>query len=339
VCSTRASASKRKSMRAGRFFTRKLNLLALFLLAIYAGIALAAPTLAPPEEGSGDMPFQRLTEVKNFQPQPPGRTALMGTVATQARSYHLDVFYTFVWGARSAFKFGLTAALGAALLGMLIGGFGAFISGWVQSLVLHITDAFLAFPLIVGVALFNQLFLISQRLSSVQTITINGVSQSTGTPPPLQVFFTQVNPVWLALVLFSWMPTARLVNTLVMTVRQTDYVIAAHATGVGWLRILLRHILPNTIAPIVVLLTANIGGMVLIQATLTFIGMGGESAWGEILAQGRHWIIGSGGNPLMYWWVFVPITLALVVFGIAWNILGDGLNDWLNPRQTEHAGT
>ena len=153
----------------------------------------------------------------------------------------------------------------------------------------------------------------------------------------MDYFFSFVNPVWLALVLFSWMPTARLVNSLVMTVRNVDYVIAARATGVRWLRILVRHILPNTIAPIIVLTTANIGGMVLIQATLTFIGMGGESAWGGILAQGRHWIIGSGGNPLMYWWVFVPITLALVVFGIAWNLLGDGLNDWLNPRQINYA--
>ena len=324
-------------MHARRYFIRWQNILALLLLAIYAGIALAAPVLAPPEDGSGDTPFQRVTDVKDYKPQPPSSKAWLGTVATSVRNLHLDVFYTLVWGARSAFKFGLTAALGAALIGMFVGGLGAFFSGWVQSLILRITDAFLAFPLIVGVALFNQLYLIAERLSSVQVIVIEGVSQATGDPLPLQVFFAQINPVWLALVLFSWMPTARLVNSLVMTVRQAEYVIAAQATGVRWLRILLRHILPNTIAPIIVLATANIGGMVLVQATLTFIGMGGESAWGQILAQGRHWIIGTGGNPLTYWWVFVPITVALILFGIAWNLLGDGLNDWLNPRRTNHA--
>ena len=324
-------------MRVRKYFTRWQNVLALLLLAFFVGLALAAPVLAPPEEGSGDTPFQRLTDVKDYKPQPPSSKAWLGTVATSVRNTHLDVFYTLVWGARSAFKFGLTAALGAALLGMFIGGLGAFFSGWVQSLILRITDAFLAFPLIVGVALFNQLYLIAERLSSVQVIVIDGVSQTTGDPLPLQVFFAQINPVWLALVLFSWMPTARLVNSLVMTVRQAEYVIAAQATGVRWLRILFRHILPNTIAPIIVLATANIGGMVLVQATLTFIGMGGESAWGQILAQGRHWIIGTGGNPLTYWWVFVPITLALILFGIAWNLLGDGLNDWLNPRRTNHA--
>ena len=326
-------------MRVRRYFTRWQNVLALLLLVFFAVLALAAPVLAPPEKGSGDKPYQRSTEVKDFSPQPPGSSAWLGTVATQARSFHLDVFYTLVWGARSAFKFGLTAALGAALLGIFIGGLGAFFSGWVQNLILRITDAFLAFPLIVGVALFDHLYFIAMQASSVRVYFVGGLPQTIDTlhsPHPLDFVFSLVNPVWVALVLFSWMPTARLVNTLMMTVRKADYVIAAQATGVRWWRILIRHILPNTIAPIIVMTTANIGGMVLIQATLTFIGIGGESPWGEILAQGRHWIIGSYGNPLMYWWVFVPITLALVLFGIAWNLLGDGLNDWLNPRRTNH---
>lgn len=321
-------------MRARKYFSRWQNILALLLLIVYAGIALAAPVLAPPIEGNGGVFFQQVANITDFKPQPPSSTAWLGTVPTKGRLLHLDVFYTLVWGARSAFKFGLTTALCAAILGMLIGGLGAFYSGWVQSLILRITDAFLAFPIIVGVALFNQLYQIALRDSPVQTIVLNGVPQTTGTPLPVEVFFNQVNPVWLALVLFSWMPTARLVNTLVMTVRRSEYVVAAQATGVRWMRILVRHILPNTIAPIIVLTTANIGGMVLIQATLTFIGLGGESEWGEMLAMGRQWIMGAGGNPLIYWWVFVPITLALVLFGVAWNLLGDGFNDWLNPKQT-----
>lgn len=326
-------------MRARKYFSRWQNSIALLLLAVYAGVALAAPVLAPPIEGNGGLSFQQVSNITDFRPQPPGSNARLGTVPTKGRLLHLDVFYTLVWGSRSAFKFGLTTALSAAVLGMFIGGLGAFYSGWLQSLILRITDAFLAFPLIVGVALFNQLYLIALRISPVQTTIYNGVPQSTGTPLPLEIFFNQVNPVWLALVLFSWMPTARLVNTLVMTVRRAEYVVAAQATGVRWIRILVRHILPNTIAPIIVLTTANIGGMVLIQATLTFIGMGGESEWGQILAEGRQWIIGTGGNPLTYWWVFVPITLALIFFGVAWNLLGDGLNDWLNPRHVNHVRT
>jgi peptide/nickel transport system permease protein len=71
---------------------------------------------------------------------------------------------------------------------------------------------------------------------------------------------------------------------------------------------------------------------VLLQATFSFIGLGGGSPWGDLLASGRDWIIGPGGNPLKYWWVFIPATAALMAFGIAWNLLGDVVNEWLNPR-------
>jgi hypothetical protein len=74
-----------------------------------------------------------------------------------------------------------------------------------------------------------------------------------------------------------------------------------------------------------------VGGVVLLQATLTFIGLGGGSVWGSMLSQGRNWVIGAGGSLLRYWWVFLPPTIAVMVFGIAWNILGDGLNDILDP--------
>jgi tetratricopeptide (TPR) repeat protein len=71
---------------------------------------------------------------------------------------------------------------------------------------------------------------------------------------------------------------------------------------------------------------------VLLQATLTFINMGGDSIWGEMLAQGRNWVIGPGGNLLTYWWVYLPPTVAIMAFGIVWNMLGDGLVDALNPE-------
>ena len=71
--------------------------------------------------------------------------------------------------------------------------------------------------------------------------------------------------------------------------------------------------------------------MVLLQATLTFIQIGGGSIWGEMLAQGRSWVIGPGGGLFRYWWVFLPATLAVMLFGIAWNMFGDSLNDILEP--------
>jgi hypothetical protein len=81
----------------------------------------------------------------------------------------------------------------------------------------------------------------------------------------------------------------------------------------------------------IVLAARDVGGVVLLQATLTFIGIGGGSVWGEMLSQGRNWIIGPGGSMLGYWWVFLPPTFAVMLFGIAWNMLGDSLNDVLDP--------
>jgi peptide/nickel transport system permease protein len=128
------------------------------------------------------------------------------------------------------------------------------------------------------------------------------------------------------------MAYARLTNSRVLGLKHTEFIEAARAMGASGGRIILRHLIPNSVSPAIVLAARDIGGMVLMQATLTFIGIGGGSEWGEILATGRRWIIAPGGNPLTYWWVFVPVTLALVIFGIGWNLLGDGLNDWLDPQ-------
>jgi len=97
-------------------------------------------------------------------------------------------------------------------------------------------------------------------------------------------------------------------------------------------RIILRHLIPNSVAPSIVLAARDVGGMVVIQAAFTFIGLDGSSTWGNILTIGRDWILGPGGGIITYWWVYVPATLALIMFGIGWNLLGDGLSELLDPR-------
>jgi hypothetical protein len=135
----------------------------------------------------------------------------------------------------------------------------------------------------------------------------------------------------LSLIVFSWMPYARLIHSIVLTLKQTEFVQAAHALGGGPFWIVRKHLLPNSLSPAIVLAARDIGGVVLLQATLTFIQIGGGSVWGEMLAQGRNWVIGPGGNVLRYWWVFLPPTFAIMLFGIAWNMFGDSLNDILDP--------
>ncbi|MEW5870270.1 MAG: ABC transporter permease [Chloroflexota bacterium] len=318
-------------MNVRRFFSRWQNLLGLAIVALFISMAAAAPVLAPPPENAKEFSvFRSIQDTNSKAPIPPGQGTIMGTVATGLRGTHLDVFYTLVWGTRSALRFGLLVALSTALVGVLLGAFSAFMGGWVNNLVMRVTDAFLAFPIIVGVVVFEQLLRVSDRMN---TIALISGSNEVIPPSKLEILLSVIDPVMLALILFSWMPYARLVNTLVLGVKQTDFVQAARALGASNSRIILRHLVPNSISPAIVLGARDIGGMVLMQATLTFIGMGGGSEWGELLAIGRRWIIAPGGNPMTYWWVFVPITLALVLFGIGWNLLGDGLNDWLNPRQ------
>ena len=131
----------------------------------------------------------------------------------------------------------------------------------------------------------------------------------------------------ISLILFSWMPFTRLVNTLVITLKRTDFVQAARALGAGPFWIIRRHLMPHTIAPVLVLAARDVGAVVILQATLTFIGIGGNSTWGSILAIGRDWVLGPGGNLFTYWWVFMPATLAVILFGVAWNLLADGINE------------
>jgi peptide/nickel transport system permease protein len=217
----------------------------------------------------------------------------------------------------------LTTALLTALVGVLVGAVSAHVGGWFNNSIMRLTDAFLAFPLIAGVVIFQQLI----------SMTTPTAENPTGEPNVFTLLFEELDPLVLALILFSWMPHARITNSLVMRLKQADFILASRSLGAGHFRVVFHHLIPNTVSSAVVLAARDIGGMVVLQATLTFIGVVDGSEWGALLAVGRRWIIGAGGNPLQYWWVFIPATLALVLFGVGWNLLGDGLNDWLNPRR------
>ena len=148
-----------------------------------------------------------------------------------------------------------------------------------------------------------------------------------------QAFYDlNLSPVLLALILFSWMPYARLTSINMIQLKQTEYILAARALGMRSTRIIRRHLLPNALSPVLVLAARDVGAMVVLAAALNFVGLSGGSEWGQLLVVGRDYAIGSGGNPFTYWWVFVPATLTLILFGIGWNLLGDGLNTVLDPR-------
>jgi peptide/nickel transport system permease protein len=136
----------------------------------------------------------------------------------------------------------------------------------------------------------------------------------------------------VGLIAFSWMAHARLISTNITRLKTADFVLASQSLGASRRRMIFKHLLPNSISPAIVLLARDIGGMVILEAAFVFIGLSSGGPWAQILVDNRNWIIGTGGNPLVYWWVYLPPTVALILFGIGWNLLGDGLNDALNPR-------
>ena len=297
-------------------------------------VALAAPLLAPPNHDQLNTGFKFADDPKGYLPHPPGPGIPLGSVPTGSPNRQIDVYYTIVWGTRSALQFGLTVAIATTIFGVIVGAFSAYAGGLANNFIMRITDAFLAFPVIVGVVFIQQLHLLSVVASGGQ-LFLTGEYESGANPLPLLTLLEKVDPVMLAIILFSWMISARLTNTVVMRVKQADYITASKALGASHTRILFRHLIPNSTAPAIIVLARDIGGVVLLQAALTFIGMGGNSLWGELLVFGRRWIIGPGGNFMTYWWTYLPATLAIIFFGIGWNLLGDGLNDWLNPRSSQ----
>ena len=319
------------------FFSRWQNWLGFLLVLLFVVLAIAAPALSPMDPKKPDI-FKQVgrtrSERLNIKPQPPSDIAPLGTLP-----YQYDVFHTLVWGSRDALKFGLGVVLIAGVFGVVYGAVAGFSGGFVNTVMMRVADAFLAFPVIAGVVFLQQLMAIAIEaaggfyLFNTQYQQFFGkgpMVNIVGNPAPIQILLSYVNPLIVCLILFMWMPYARLVNTMVLSLKNTEFVHASRALGSSSTRTVFRHVIPNSVSPSVVLMARDVGGVVILQATLTFIGLGGNSPWGDMLSQGRNFIISAGGL-LSYWWVYIPATAAVMLFAIAWNLLGDGLNDLLDP--------
>lgn len=318
-------------MRAPRrYLYHWQNWLGLLLVAMFALTAIAAPVLSP-EDPNNPGPIKIVGRNIDKQPHPPSQEAPLGTIPGQASVYH-----TLVWGTRSALVFGLLTAVFTAIIGVLVGATSAYFGGFFNDLMMRITDAFLAFPVIAGVILFQQVIFItlSNAVAFASPGALGTFSSSSGAKlylpenlPYWLMLLHQVDPVMIAFILFSWMPYARIMNATVSGLKQTEFIQATRALGAGHSVIIFRHLIPNAIAPMIILAARDVGGVVLLQATFTFIGLGGNSLWGMLLVMGRNWIIGPGGSILDYWWLFLPATLALTLFGVGWNQVGDFINE------------
>ncbi|MEO8082858.1 MAG: ABC transporter permease [Ardenticatenales bacterium] len=306
-------AVDRRSVRyvVARLLGNPSSIIGTVLLVAFSVIALAAPVLAPCP------PDQRITcQIDAYRvpkygfvriPQVPSAEHWFGTTPDQ-----YDIYYGVVWGTRTAFKAGVTIVLLSLLLGLTIGSIAAYYGGWIDESLMRIVEIFQAFPYFLA------------------AITLATVLRSAGSGSH------SIAPAVIALVLFGWMGYARLVRADILSVKQREYVMASRGLGASDLRIILQHILPNSIFPVLVVASLDIGTIVQSFAGLSFFGLGvpaGYADWGQMISGARNQITSAafGRN----WYIVVYPGLAIVFFSLAWNLIGDTVRDILDPRYSQ----
>jgi peptide/nickel transport system permease protein len=224
--------------------------------------------------------------------QPPGAIYLLGT-----DELGRDVLSRLIYGSRISLFTGIVVVFVGGFVGTLIGGIAAYVGGWVEEVLMRFTDLVLCFPpIILALA-------IAAALGIGTTNTI------------------------IAILIVWWPKFARLARSLVLQQRAREYVEAALIAGYGPARILGRHIIPNAIGPLVVLLTLDVGNAIITFAGLSFLGLGTvppTAEWGAMVAEGRELV--------QQWWVAAFPGLAILTVVLGFNFLGDGVRDWLDPR-------
>lgn len=327
-----------------RFLSNWRNLIPVLMVSAFFLVAIFAPLIAPPADLTNPLPF-KLVESIELVPLAPGPDIPLGTAmyyvpGLTTTLLHYDVLHSLVWGTRDALRFGLAVALFSACLGILVGAISGYAGGVVHDVTMRITDAFLAFPIIAGVWLIQHVVFHYGRAGTWMTAMYPNVDAVVAPLEARQRFLAALglSPVFVAIILFSWMPYARLINAGFLRLKNSEYIMAARTIGATHIRVIFRHLLPNAITPILVLLARDIGALVVLRAAFSFIGLGGTietglPEWDRLLLLGRTWVIGVGGNVLLYWWLYLPVTIALILFGVSWNLFGDRLNVLLNPRE------
>jgi peptide/nickel transport system permease protein len=216
-----------------------------------------------------------------------------------------DLWARLLFGGRISLTIGLTAVVIEVLLGTFVGAIAGYFGGWIDGVLMRITDAFLCIPL----------------LPLLLVLTAIVAAQSTRAA-------LNFGSIVLIIGFLSWMSVARLVRGAFLSLREKEFCEAARAIGGGNFRIMFRHLLPNAMAPIIVQATLDVANVIILESVLSFLGFGIQpptASWGNMLANSQE-------NITVAWWAAVYPGLCIFMTVLAINYMGDGLRDALDPN-------
>jgi oligopeptide transport system permease protein len=271
-------------------------------LAMAGAVVLALMTLAcflgPPLLAGY---FGLRADTQDVDPQnayrAPGAEHLFGTDEVGR-----DFLVRVLEGGRTSMLVGIVATIVSVLIGVVYGALAGYYGGRLDEVLMRIVDFLYGLPYMFLVILVMLLFSDANRQSAV--------------------------PIFVALGLVQWLPMARIVRGQVLTLRHQEYVQAARVLGAGDLRIIFRHILPNTLGVVIIYASLTVPAIIILESFLSYLGLGVQNSWGRLVSNGVKVV-----NPIeSYWWLllFPSVFLGLTLFSL--NFLGDGLRDALDPR-------
>lgn len=267
-----------------RFVSKPLTLLGLLIMLALVLMAVFAPWLATHGPYAQDL-------ANAFQP--PGAEHLFGT-----DEYGRDIYSRIIYGSRYTLLIVFLVSVTVAPIGLLVGCVSGYVGGWVDTVLMRITDIFLSFP---GLAL---------ALAFVAALGAG------------------LENAILAISLTAWPPIARLARAETLTIRSSDYISAVRLMGASSIRIVVRHVMPMCLPSVIIRVTLNMAAIILTAAGLGFLGLGAQPPvpeWGAMTSTGRNYLIDA-------WWLAGFPGAAILFVSLAFNLVGDGLRDALDPR-------
>ncbi|NWK55515.1 ABC transporter permease [Verrucomicrobiaceae bacterium N1E253] len=248
---------------------------------------------------------------------PPGKNHLLGTDQSGR-----DLLARLIFGGQISLLVGFIATAVSLVIGVAWGGISGYAGGRTDTLMMRTVDVLYGLPFLMLVILFS--LLISEHSKGLATIMV----ADWGVDPETAKKTTNLVPLFIAIGALGWLTMARMARAQVISIKNLEYIEAARSLGLSHSRILLRHILPNMIGPIIVYTTLTVPGFILYEASLSYLGLGVEapnSSWGILLKDGANYL---ETHPRLL--IIPSILFSLTLFAL--NFLGDGLRDALDPK-------